>query len=241
MTHSNLRKRSPGFTLIELLTVIAIIGILAAILVPVVSQVREAARSAQCQTSLREIGNAVYLYLGEHNDRFPPRPDGSRFNMMGKAGTLRPLPADQRPFNRYLGSVGHNDPVEVVRCPSDDGSVIMQGGSAVPVPSSYEAFGSSLNFNYFNIGLNPPGGGTLPLSDVRDPTRFVIVAEDPALTNAFGETDYDSGWHWDGEPRFNLLFADGHVATHIVRGGDLNTREYTFYRNPPIPPSAPTR
>ena len=42
-----------GFTLIELLTVIAIIAILAAILIPVVGSVRASARSSVCQSNLR--------------------------------------------------------------------------------------------------------------------------------------------------------------------------------------------
>lgn len=60
-----------GFTLIELLTVIAIIGILAAIVIPTVGTVREKAQRAVDQNSLREILKAAQIYAGDNNDRLP--------------------------------------------------------------------------------------------------------------------------------------------------------------------------
>lgn len=51
-----------AFTLIELLTVIAIIGILASILIPVVGKVRESAHRIQCGSNVRQIALAVLAY-----------------------------------------------------------------------------------------------------------------------------------------------------------------------------------
>jgi len=64
-------SRRRAFTLIELLTVIAIIGVLAAILIPVIGSVRERARTTQCIANLRTWGNATGLYVAEHQGRLP--------------------------------------------------------------------------------------------------------------------------------------------------------------------------
>ena len=56
------RTRENGFTLIELLVVIAIIALLAALLLPAITKAREAARQAQCQANLKNIGVGLFKY-----------------------------------------------------------------------------------------------------------------------------------------------------------------------------------
>ncbi|MCX6345616.1 MAG: prepilin-type N-terminal cleavage/methylation domain-containing protein [Armatimonadetes bacterium] len=63
-------SRKSGFSLIELLTVIGIIAILAAIIFPVMSSVRERARQTNCMTNLQQISNALSMFKMD-NHKYP--------------------------------------------------------------------------------------------------------------------------------------------------------------------------
>jgi prepilin-type N-terminal cleavage/methylation domain-containing protein len=63
-----LKRGKTGFTLIELLVVIAIIAILAAILFPVFARAREKARTATCQSNLKQMGIAFAMYKQDYDE-----------------------------------------------------------------------------------------------------------------------------------------------------------------------------
>jgi prepilin-type N-terminal cleavage/methylation domain-containing protein len=71
-------RRARGFTLIELLTVIAIIGVLAAILIPTVGKVRSNARETQKASNYRQIWIANTLYANDNKGRSCPSQDANQ-------------------------------------------------------------------------------------------------------------------------------------------------------------------
>ncbi len=60
-----------GFTLVEALVAAAIICVLAAIIFPVFSKVRENSRKINCLSNLKQIGLGVMQYVKDHDERYP--------------------------------------------------------------------------------------------------------------------------------------------------------------------------
>jgi prepilin-type processing-associated H-X9-DG protein len=73
-------RRRWGITLIELVVVVAIIGVLAAVLLLAIQRTRASARNITCSNHLRQIGIAIAAYENTHQV-FPPSSDRYMFTM----------------------------------------------------------------------------------------------------------------------------------------------------------------
>lgn len=72
------KRSNAGFTLVELLVVVAIIGVLIALLLPAIQTARESARRTKCLSNLRQVSLAAKMYHDQH-ERFPPGCEQTNF------------------------------------------------------------------------------------------------------------------------------------------------------------------
>jgi prepilin-type N-terminal cleavage/methylation domain-containing protein/prepilin-type processing-associated H-X9-DG protein len=169
-----------SFTLLELLVVIAIISILAALLLPALSGVKERGRATACLSNLRQIGLAIQLYVQDSNNRLPVMRDKS-------PAATNTLPSPDVVLSNYLGNL------KVLRCPSDQKRI-------------FETTGASYAWNSL---LNGQPAEKLQVLNISfDPHQIPLMFDKEAFHAARGEGKGVNFLYADGHIK-NLLTIDG--------------------------------
>ncbi len=240
-------KTSPAngnaFTLIELLVVIAIIGILAALLLPALARAKAQGQRAACTSNLKQINLAVQLYAGDNHDMLPcvTNTEADGFYTNSCQFVYKSL------VKGYAGCKGSSSPQDkLFACPADTYFF----NDWVPVN---DAWHNQVYSDFSSYGYNGAGGTVTPppvlpdqtkfpglygwkLGAIVDPTRTVLVTENPAF--------YPFSWHEKkrlppgpagtgyNDAKNLVSFADGHVS-YIKIYWDSDYLEAAYWYNPP--------
>lgn len=183
-----------AFTLIELMVVIAIIGLLIAVLMPALGKARTQARRTACASNLRQIGTGLRDYLNDNRDRLPS---------VSAMPSISPAPiAGDKPI--YIADilVKHLVEPKVFECPNDS------GGDARPAPNTGKSYFESERSSYeyrFQLG----GSTTAEVA-----ARFARFLGDPIPDNTIWiMRDYNNFHGPGGKPGARrYLYVDGHVT-----------------------------
>ncbi len=221
---SSRSTRDTGFTLVELLIVVATLGILAALLLPVLNKAKARAQRAHCSSNLRQLLIAWNAYFQDNNGRLaetyqtnnPYAWVQGNMKIAAEAEDYSPIRKGTLfPFSRDVG---------IYHCPTDSG-----------VTTDKPLFHTrSYSINCF-MGGRDADLGPIPStatdyvqffakdSDLKRPSElWVLIDEDErSIDDGFFIVD-PSGQKWFDVPAnsanrhvntFALAFADGHCAT----------------------------
>ncbi|MEM1165103.1 MAG: prepilin-type N-terminal cleavage/methylation domain-containing protein [Planctomycetota bacterium] len=160
-----------GFTLIELLVVVAIVALVIGLLLPALGGAREAARTAQCASAIRQLQLANIAYTIDHNDRYVPAavdfappvdvmPAENLHRWHGvRDHTGEAFDPERGPLTPYLDTAALSTATR--RCPSfvtqlDSLDESSQAGTGVPIwlagPTNFEWGSGGYGYNEDYVG-----------------------------------------------------------------------------------------
>lgn len=223
--------RGMAFTLVELLTVVAVVAVLSALLLPTLGRVQRSARQIQCTSNLRQLILAGQMYWDDHSGHsFRWRGPSTNGGQVYWFGWLQQGTEGRRQFDPawgalypYLGGRG----VEI--CPS-----FRYGKRTFKA----KAAGASYGYGY-NLALSAPAGQ--PSVDTSRITRLAQIAfladaaqvntfqppaspENPLLEEFYYVNTTEATVHFRHQEKANTAFCDGHVAPELPVQGSRDLR-----------------
>lgn len=210
------RHTHRAFTLIELLTVIAIIGILAAIIIPTVGRVRESARSAQCVSNLRQITMALMVYADDNKGFLPA---SSRPLLQSETGTGSAVIWTKalRSYLPLLGNTATAREHPIFVC----GSAEINGRRGTELANTYTATAALLGLNTSGV----PNQSALPraVSSIdRNRTSQIPLIMEGKASNATSSTTNPSRIWSRASADMNVAGYQDTVDFDFRHGGRMN-------------------
>lgn len=197
--------RPKGFTLIELLIVIAIIAILAAVMLPVLSNAKEKGRATQCISNLRQWGVAFRMYADDNSDYLPRRGQGVQ--------TLQQINRPTDWFNAlpvYFGQLSFQMMISNNILPTAHSqSVFICPTANNPGGAYFLPYGMNMNLCPWNL--------TVPTQyyQVKEPASVVAMADAPGPYASTYPSKQPYSIIARHNNRINLLFLAGGVQTFL--------------------------
>lgn len=204
-----------AFTLIELLTVIAIIGILAAIIIPTVGRVRESARASQCVSNLRQINLAVQLYVGDNKGFLPPSARAPLPNE-GISGSVLWTKAIA-PYLPLQGNRADSREHEIFVCPAAD----YAGLKGKQLSNTYTGTAAFLGLNSAGVADQTAQARKFSSIDSNRLTQIPFIMEGKARTTTPNSTYQTRKWS-DAAPDLAVAGPQSTVSFDFRHNGRMN-------------------